>query len=483
MELDDLQAALDRQRRAFLADGHPGVAIRVDRLDRLVAMLLKYEAEIVQALSNDFGGRSHFSTRVGDIVGAVNAVRYNRDNLADWMRPIPIPMPPAMEAAGARAELRHEPLGVVGVIVPWNGPVLMGCLAAAGVMAAGNRMMLKVPELTPLSSRLMARMFAEFFDPAEVCVIEGDAQTGAAFSHLAFDHLLFTGSANVAREVMKAAADHLVPVTLELGGKNPVIIGKSADFTSTVARLVTGKMASAGQVCVSPDYVLAPAGTAQALVASMAEQAARLYPRLIDNNDYTAIISVHHFQRLVMLLKDARSKGAQVVEVNPGQEPLWEGGHRKFPLCLLTGVTPDMLVMQEEIFGPLLCVMEYAELDEALAFIGSQPHPLSAYYFGDDGQEEAAVVQGVQAGNMVINDVRCQLFFEQLPFGGVGASGMGRYRGHEGFKTFSNPKTVVYQMKPDQTLAPQRPPISEAAKAALERQIATMKAERLGRKP
>ena len=474
MAPDTLRSALAMQRKAFLTGGYPSISERKDRLDRLIAMLLRFDTEIVETLSDDFGGRSRFSTRVGDIVGGINAVRFNQDHLAEWMAPIPIPMPPPMAAAGARAELRCEPLGVVGVFVPWNGPVLLSCLAAAGVMAAGNRMMLKVPEHTPRTSALIARMFGEYFDRSELVVVEGDATVGAAFAHLPFDHLLFTGSAGVARQVMKSAAENLVPVTLELGGKNPVLIGRSANMASTIARLATGKMASGGQVCVSPDYAFVPEGTTASFVEAMAKQAVRLYPTLIGNDDYTATANPQHYERLRALLDDARAKGAEITEVCPDGDATWQGGHRKFPLCLLTGVTPDMRVMQEEIFGPMLCVLEYTDIDEALAFVASRPHPLSAYYFGADAEEEARVVQGIQAGNMVVNDVRCQLFFEQLPFGGVGSSGMGRYRGYEGFRTFSNLKTVVYQMTDDRALALQRPPFDESSRVALANQVAAL---------
>lgn len=477
MEAETLQRALERQRRAFLADGPPDAATREGRLDRLAAMVLAHAEEIVQALSLDFGTRSSHATRTGDVVGAVTAIRYNRDSLREWMKPQRVGLPPPMEREGARAEVRYQPLGVIGAIVPWNGPVLMGVLAAAGALAAGNRLMLKVPELTPRASALMERMFSATFSPEEVCLVQGDAAVGAAFSRLRFDHLLFTGSAATARHVARAAAENLVPVTLELGGRNPVIVSRSADLPLTAARLVTGKMASAGQVCVSPDYVLVPRGSEQALVDAMAAQAACLYPTLLDNDDYTSIVSAAHFGRLRNLLEDARRKGARVLEVNPANEPVWGSPQRKFPLCLLTGVTPDMLVLQEETFGPLLSVLPYDSLDEALALVRSQPQALSAYYFGRDTREQEQVIEGVGAGNMAVNEVRCQLFFEQLPFGGVGASGSGRYRGHEGFKTFSNLKSILFQMNTDVVLAGQRPPFGDAARAAIHAQVNDLRAQ------
>ncbi len=477
MDAEALQQALQRQRRAFERDGPPDASTRIERLDRLAAMVLAHAHEIVSALSLDFGTRSAHATRTGDVVGAVAAARYNRDHLREWMQPVPVPLPAPMEQAGARAQVRYQPLGVIGAIVPWNGPVLMGVLAAAGAFAAGNRLMLKVPEGTPHTSALIERMFCASFSPEEVVVVQGDAAVGAAFSRQLFDHLLFTGSAATARHVALAAAQNLVPVTLELGGRNPVIVGRSADLALTSARLVTGKMASAGQVCVSPDYVLVPRGSEQALVDAMAAQAARLYPTLLDNDDCTSIASDAHYTRLRQLLDDARHKGARVLEVNPAHEPLTGHPQRKFPLCLFMDVTPDMRVWQEETFGPLLSVQPYDSLQEALTVIAAQPQPLSAYYFGHDAYEIEQVIERVAAGNMVVNDVRCQLFFEQLPFGGVGASGSGRYRGHEGFKTFSNAKTIVHQMQADAALAAQRPPFSHAARAAVLAQVEALRTE------
>ncbi len=476
MDAEQLKQALQRQRTAFLRDGPPDAQIRIDRLARMSKMVLAHADEIVSSLSRDFGSRSSHATRTGDIVGAVAAIRYNSDHLSEWMRPEPVALPAPIEQAGARAEVCFQPLGVIGAIVPWNGPVLMGVLAAAGALAAGNRLMLKVPEATPLTSALMVRMFSTFFSPEEVVVVQGDAEVGAAFSQLRFDHLLFTGSAATARHVSRAAAENLVPVTLELGGRNPVIMGRTADLPQMVARLVTGKMASAGQVCVSPDYVLTPREVLPELLRELQIQAARAYPTLLENEDYTAIASDGHFKRLCHLIDDAREKGAEVTVVNPASEPVWESPARKFPLCLLTGTREDMLVMQEETFGPVLSLIPYDHLNEALAHVAGQPAPLSAYYFGSDEPEKSHVIDRVNAGNMVINDVRCQLFYEQLPFGGVGTSGSGRYRGREGFRTFSNAKTVLYQTEDDAPLALQRPPYSATSRSAINAQIEALRA-------
>lgn len=466
-----IAALLERQRRAFLAEGIPTVATRVDRLDRLAAMVLAHERDIVAALSLDFSGRSEVQTLSGDIVGSVNAIRYNRGHLEDWMRPAPVPLPEWMAQAGARAEVRYEPLGVVGVMVPWNGPVLLSCLAAANVLAAGNRLMLKPSELAPATAALLSKMVGGFFDPTEAAVIEGGVDVAASFAAQPFDHLLFTGSPAVARSVMRAAAEHLVPVTLELGGKSPVVIGASADLAIVAKRLAHGKLASAGQVCVTPDYALVPEGSGRRIAAAIASEAARLYPTRVANDDYTAIINDAHVERLLRLVEDARALGAEIIEVNPGREPVVVATSRKLPLYLILDPTDSMAVMQHEIFGPILPLVEYARLDDALAYIARHPHPLSAYYFGTDRAESERVVGSICTGSMVVNDVRCQIFFEELPFGGVGASGMGRYRGHAGFRTFSNAKAVIYQMETDAPLVAQRPPYDLQTRAALARQI------------
>jgi coniferyl-aldehyde dehydrogenase len=390
------------------------------------------------------------------------------------MEPISIPLPQAMQTAGARAELRYHPLGVIGAIIPWNGPVLRSCLAAAGAFAAGNRLMLKTPEATPLTSALIARMFASHFDETEATVIGGGPEIGSAFTRQPFDHLLFTGSSTIARHVMRAAADNLVPVTLELGGKNPVIAGRAADPAVVADRVVSGKLASSGQVCVSPDYLFVPDGMAETFANAAIEAANRLYPTLLGNDDYTAIIDDRHFSRLCVLLDDARAKGARLVHAAT-LDPQKGRSARKFPFCIVLNPNEDAVMMHEEIFGPILPILEYERLEDALDYIDRRPHPLSAYYFGPDPDEQAAAIEGIRAGNMVVNDVRCQLYFEQLPFGGVGESGIGRYRGYAGFQSFSNAKTVIHQTLREDVFAAQRPPYSDVVRTRTIDQIAALK--------
>lgn len=477
---ESIRATLDAQRAAFRRDGFPDVEIRIDRLTRLSRAVLQHEHALVEALYADFGGRSRFSSRTGDILGTVAAVEYTKAQLAEWMQPVRVALPPEVEQQGTWAEVHYEPLGVVGAIVPWNGPVLLASIAAAGAFGAGNRVMLKLSEFAPRAAEALKAAFAEFFDRTELAVVTGDSDVAAAFAAQPFDHLLFTGSSAVGKRVMRAAAENLVPVTLEMGGKSPVVIGRSANQEETANRIVAGKLASAGQVCVAPDYVLVPKGQTAQWIDAFHEAAKAIYPDLLRNEDYTAVIDERNFARLRSLLEDAKEKGAKLYPYPEDASFGMPGGKGRFPFVVLSGAKPDTRVMQEEIFGPLLPILEYDDLSEALDEIRRNDRPLSAYYFGADEDERAEVVRSVATGSIVVNDVRCQLFYESLPFGGVGPSGMGRYRGAEGFRTFSNAKTVLHQHADEGALARSRPPFGEAAQDAVRKRIDEVKARLFG---
>lgn len=462
--------AFERQRAGFLADGFPPLHVRIDRLRRLEQFLLRYEKRFVEALYADFGGRSPILTRAADILGGIGAIRFTQDSLETWMAPEPLDIgQPDVNVA-----IHHAPRGVVGAIIPWNGPVLLGSLAMTGILAAGNRVLLKLPELAPTTSRLMAEGLTALFDPAEVAPLEGGPEIAEALTGLPLDHILFTGSTKVGRKVMQAASANLVPVTLELGGKSPAVITRSADMTLAAARLTQAKLAFGGQVCVTPDYVLAPGDMINGLADGMLAAAHRLYPTIAENDDYTAIISDRYYGRLQALIDDARAKGADIRTVNHDDVDTGKRG-RKFPFTIVIGAHDDMAIMQEEIFGPILPIIASDRLEHSLRFIRSRPHPLAAYYFGTDDAEIGLVTSGIQTGSIVINDALCQIFYEQIPFGGVGASGMGRYRGHEGFKTFSNSVSVVTQRSDEAVLASQRPPFGPDVDAYFDSQIAALR--------
>jgi coniferyl-aldehyde dehydrogenase len=345
---------------------------------------------------------------------------------------------------GAKAYIEYQPKGVVGVISPWNFPFNLTFTPLAGIFAAGNRAMIKPSEFTPRSSELMARMFASAFDETEVAVFTGGADVGAAFSRLPFDHLFFTGSTAVGRKIALAAADNLTPVTLELGGKSPALVHADADIDALAPRLVAGKLLNAGQTCIAPDYVLAPAGRVDALCDALARAVATLYPTLEASPDYTSIISERHYARLVALIDDASRKGARVVRLNPGNELLPERT-RKLTPTLLVGVRDDMAAMHEEIFGPVLPIESYATLDEAIAKINARPRPLALYAFGGDAHARERVLRETVAGGVTLDDTLWHFCSEELPFGGVGASGVGAYHGERGFRTFTHEKPVFAQ--------------------------------------
>lgn len=432
-----------RQRQAQHTEGTPDASVRIDRLDRAIGMLVDHAQDIADALRDDFGHRSIEGSLITDVVAAIDALKHAKHHVRGWMRRDRRPVTPAaLGLLGARAWVDYQPKGVVGIIAPWNFPFNLTFSPLAGIMAAGNRAMIKPSEFTPRTSVLMQSMVAKTFDPTELSVITGDQSTGEAFAALPFDHLLFTGATHVARHVMRAAADNLVPVTLELGGKSPAIIGPDADLDTAATRLLFGKTLNAGQVCIAPDYALVPRDQVDAFVASLAKGFSRMFPSLQGNADYTSIISERHLARLQDCLADARAKGADVRSLDPAMD-IVEG--RKLPLHVVLDASDDMRIMQEEIFGPVLPVVPYDRLDDAMAYVSERPKPLALYYFGNDRAMQERVLSGTVAGGVTINDTIMHLTMDNLPFGGIGPSGMGAYHGVDGFRTFSHARGVYRQ--------------------------------------
>jgi coniferyl-aldehyde dehydrogenase len=445
--------------------------LRKDRLTRCINLLLTHKDEFVEAMNADFGARSRDMTLLTDIAGAINPLKSARANLEKWMRPQKRKVTPAALAVfGAKAEVRYQPKGVIGVISPWNFPVQLSFDAIAGAFAAGNAVMLKPSEFTPATSALMAQTLDLYFDEDEIAVILGGPDVGAAFAGLAFDHLIFTGATNVARHVMRAAAENLVPVTLELGGKSPVVIGRSADMAKTAARVMTGKTMNAGQICLAPDYVMAPKENVDGFVSEAKAAIGKMYPTIKDNGDYTSIINQRHYERIQGLISDARQKGAEIVEINPANEDFSQQEHRKIPPTLILGATDDMSVMQEEIFGPVLPVRTYTSIEETVTEINARPRPLALYYFGDDSAESEALLSRTHSGGVTINDVIFHVTQDDLPFGGVGPSGMGAYHGHRGFIEFSHEK-AIYRQTASEILAMMRPPYGATFKKQVDARL------------
>ncbi|HYD72757.1 MAG TPA: coniferyl aldehyde dehydrogenase [Candidatus Binatia bacterium] len=457
-----MRAVLDFQKAAQTRKGPPNAALRKDRLTRCIDMLLTHKDDFVDAIISDFGARSRDMTLLTDVAAAIGPLKQARASLDKWMRSRSRKVTPAaLGLLGSKAEVRFQPKGVVGVMTPWNFPVQLAIDAIAGAFAAGNRVMLKPSEFTPATSALLAQTFDLYFDEDEIAVFVGGPDVGAAFAGLPFDHLIFTGATSIGRHVMRAAAENLTPVTLELGGKSPVVIGRSADMAKTAARIMAGKTMNAGQVCLAPDYVLAPKETLTDFVSAAQSATAHMFPTIKDNGDYTAMINQRHYDRVRGLIADARAKGAEIVEINPANEDFSQQEHRKIPPTLILNATDDMSVMQEEIFGPVLPVRTYDALDETITEINARPRPLALYYFGEDSAESEALLNRTHSGGVTINDVIFHFSMDDLPFGGVGPSGMGAYHGHRGFIEFSHEK-AIYRQTGSELLAMLRPPYGEA---------------------
>ena len=389
------------------------------------------------------------TTEVDSVIGPMV---HAKKNLKKWMKSEKRKASiagtgPLLSLTGAKAVINYQPKGVVGVISPWNFPVNLALAPLAGIIAAGNRIMLKPSELTPSSSDLMKKMINEYFDESEIAVFTGDPAVGAAFSALAFDHMLFTGGTEIAKHVMRAAADNLVPLTLELGGKSPVVVGQSSKMQDVAQRVMQGKTMNAGQICLAPDYALVPEGRVNEFVDAAVSVTSEMFPEMKDNDDYTSIINQKHYDRIQGYLTDAKEKGAEVVEINPGNEDFSQQPHHKIPPTIVLNPTEDMQIMQEEIFGPVLPVKTYSNVSESVDYINSKDRPLGLYYFGKDKKEQDFVLNNTTSGGVTVNDVISHIQMEDLPFGGVGPSGMGSYHGHDGFKEFSHATATYTQSK------------------------------------
>ena len=468
-----MQSILDRQRAAYLAEGVVSSETRMDRLERAVQVVKKNQKAFVQAMNEDFGHRSEHQSLFTDVASSVGPLRHAQQNLKRWQKKDKRKVTPGILALlGAKAWVEYQPLGVVGVISPWNFPVNLTFTPLAGVLSAGNRCMIKPSEYTPATSAAMAAGFAEEFDEEEIAVITGGPQTGADFSGLAFDHLLFTGATSVAKHVMRAASENLVPVTLELGGKSPVIISPKADMAPTTDALMAGKMMNAGQICLAPDYVFVPRDRMGEFVESSKRSVAKMYPTLLDNPDYTSVVNARHFERINGYVDEARERGVEVVEINPADEDFRQQSAHKIAPTLLIDPPEDSAVMQEEIFGPVMPIKSYDSLDETLDYVNSHDRPLGLYYFGTDQQETERVLNQTTSGGVTLNDVVMHVAQENLPFGGVGPSGMGAYHGEDGFRTFSHAKSVFKQatFNPAEKLG-LRPPYGDKLMSLLKTQI------------
>ena len=454
-----MQHTLEKLKIQSRRQIYPSLSMRIDRLDRMLDMMLEYQTQIPEALSEDFGHRPEMLTKFAELAATFDSIHFIKKNLKSWMKPERRKATPPFNLFGAKAYIQYQPVGVVGIISPWNYPFNLTFGPLAVVLAAGNRAMIKPSEYTPRSSSLMKSMINKYFDADEVEVFPGDASVGLEFSSLHFAHLLFTGSTSVAKKVMEAASKNLVPVTLELGGKSPAIIGESADLKKASDRIWNGKLMNAGQTCIAPDYVYVKEEVLGDWMEATNNSISLMYPSIFDNDDYTSVVNEGHYARLDGYIEDAKNKGADVIEINPANES--EKSHNKMMPTIILNATDDMLVMQEEIFGPIMPVKTYNQIDEVVDYINLHERPLGLYYFGNKKSEEEFVMSNTVSGGAALNDVIFQFIQDDLPFGGIGPSGMGNYHGIEGFRTFSHARGVYKQTSFETVLKLMRPPFGK----------------------
>lgn len=437
-EAQAMRAALDAMKAAQRRDGPPDAALRIDRLTRLMRLLRDHADDFCAALDADFGGRPRETSLMSDVMATFNSARYARGRVRRWTRPERRGGVLPFSLFGARVEVEHVPKGVVGILGTWNVPLFTTLAPLAFALAAGNRAMLKPSEFVPRTSALLQQAVQDRFAADEVAVFTGDALLAGAFSALPFDHLVLTGSTATGIRVMRAAAENLVPVTLELGGKSPVIVGRSADLRLAAERIVAGKVMNGGQICVSPDTVHVPEELAEPFIAACQDVHRRLFPPAAGHASLTAVIDARHHARIRAHAEEVRARGGRVVDCGAG---LASAG-RKLPLQLVLDPPADSGIAREEIFGPLLQIERYVDVRSVIERIDAGPRPLALYYFGSDRDEERMVLRGTVSGGVAINDVMMQVAAHDAPFGGVGGSGCGAYHGREGFLEFSHPRTV-----------------------------------------
>lgn len=468
-----MKAALEAQREDYLQEGVVSAETRIDRLQRGVDVMVKYNEKLAAALNEDFSCRPREVSLLTDIGAGIAPMKHAIKHVRSWMKPEKRPTLFPFNLLGGRSRIEYQPLGVVGIIAPWNFPVNMVFAPLAGVLAAGNRAMIKPSEFTPATSALMVEMINEAFDPKEIAIFDGGPEVGQAFSSLPFDHMIFTGATSIARHIMAAASQNLVPLTLELGGKSPVVISRSADIEQSMGRIMMGKTLNAGQICLAPDYLLVPEEKLHEVIEAAQNATAEMYPKILDNPQYTSVINERHFQRLNGYLAEANERNQKIIPINPADEDFAaQTGTRKIPPTLIPEPADDLAMMEEELFGPLLPIRTYSDFEETIGYINSKPRPLAAYYFGEDKQEETALTSRTTSGGFCINDVIMHVMQEELPFGGVGPSGMGAYHGLKGFQTFSHAKSIYSQAKINVAkLGGLLPPYGKATEKTIKMQV------------
>jgi coniferyl-aldehyde dehydrogenase len=459
LSASEASGILSRMRAAARKSGPPDYDARIEHLDKLERAILEKKHDLVKAVSMDYGNRSSHETLAAEVMVVLNEIKHVRTHLHEWMETEPREV--AWTFLPARAEVVMQPVGVVGIVSPWNYPVQLSLSPLVNALAAGNRVMIKPSEIAGDAAEAIKKLIAETFAPDHVAVITGGPDVAEVFTHLPFDHLVFTGSTRLGKIVMKAAAENLVPVTLELGGKSPAIVGEGYSLQLAAQKIMFGKCFNAGQTCVAPDYAILPKGRVDAFVEECRLAVNQMFPQLGTNPDYTTIINDRHYDRLQAYLKDARDRGAKLIELNPAKEELDPNSRKMAPVILLHP-KDEMIVMQEEIFGPILPIFTYEKLDDAIDYVNDHPRPLALYYFDNNQRRIDRVLRETVSGGVTVNDVMLHVAQSDLPFGGAGPSGIGSYHGKEGFESFTKKKAVFYQSRISAT-SMMRPPYKERA--------------------
>ena len=442
---NELEATLKKQRDAFTAARPEPVSVRKDRIKRAMAMVTDRGDELARAMAADFGNRSVHQSMLTDIAATVGAGKHALKHIDSWSKTEKRKVQFPLGLLGAKAEVRYEPKGVIGILSPWNFPVQLAFGPLMQVLAAGNRAMIKPSEFTERTSAIMAEVVAKYFAEEEVALYTGGPEVAAAFSSLPFDHLVFTGSTEVGRKVMAAASENLTPVTLELGGKSPTVVAPGYPIARAAKRILAGKLLNAGQTCIAPDYVLVPRAGLQTFVEHAARQARRMYPRGLADTDFTSVINARQYTRLTRYLEEAQAAGVKSVPLFDG--PPRDAAARRLGPVVLVDPPATLAVMREEIFGPILPVLPYDDVADAVQFINAQPRPLALYWFDNDGKRTDWALRETHVGGACVNETLLHVAQEELPFGGVGPSGMGHYHGRWGFDTLSKLTPVFRQSR------------------------------------
>jgi len=443
-EIKEMHRLFEKQKAAFKKYPFPTAAERIDQLTRLRDAIPKHMNALSEAGNKDFGNRSITDMAITEILPALDSLNHTIKHVKSWMKDQKRPISPS--GMPGKAKIIYQPLGVVGIITTWNYTLKPPLSALMGALAAGNRVIMKLSGMVPHAAVAFKNMISEVFDEDKVAVIlPGAGGLGSEFAKIPFDILHFTGSEHVGKQIMAAAAQNLTPVVLELGGKSPAIISKDVPMRDAAKRIAFGKCINAGQTCITCDYVLVPETRLDECVSELIRSVSKMYPSIRNNGDFTSVISEKHVRRIQSYIDDAEKKGAKVIQINPANETFEPLKDRKMPIHLVVDATDDLLVMQEEIFGPILPIVTYKTLDDAIAYVNERPRPLSFYVFDYFDSTIDYVLRNTYAGGVTTNDIFTHYAIEELPFGGIGASGMGKYHGHAGFLTFSSQKSVLYR--------------------------------------